>query len=105
MRRDYWGDHGWGDHWGITGNFEGGPPHLGTGGSLGDHSWGDHWGITGNFEGGHGQLYTVVYSLLLVCMFVSLCEDTLYPQPFWIKPVAQGIPMKHEKVAYRTRGH
>ncbi len=41
-----------GDHWGIhrnweesigTGNFEGGQPHLGTGGSLGDHG-GDHWG-------------------------------------------------------------
>ena len=30
-----------GDHWGITGNFEGGKAHLATGASLGDH-----WGIT-----------------------------------------------------------
>jgi len=26
-----------GDHWGITGNFEGREAHLATGGSLGDH--------------------------------------------------------------------
>ena len=41
-----------GDH---CGSFEGGGSHLGTGGSLGDHSWGGHWVITGNFKGGRAS--------------------------------------------------
>ena len=39
------GDHSLGDHWGITGNFEGGHVHL--------WALGDHWGITaGGITGG-----------------------------------------------------
>ena len=55
-----------GDHWGITGNFEGGKAHLATG--VGHLSWvtcpgspvlgslGDHWGIYRNTLGSIGIL-------------------------------------------------